>query len=95
MKFRKRLAVIVMVIVAIFIFIIGASSGDLSKWFFWVGLILAELVVAAFSRRILFGSEIYECPNCHRQMTRKRFNENGGCPWCGTDLYTKTGKFAK
>jgi hypothetical protein len=49
---RKRVSVIIMVVVAIIIFILGASSGVLSKWYFWFGLILSELVVAAFLRRI-------------------------------------------
>jgi hypothetical protein len=41
-----------MIIIAIVIFIMGASSGVLSKWYFWIGLFLAELVAAAFLRRV-------------------------------------------
>jgi hypothetical protein len=41
-----------MIIIAIVIFILGASSGVLSKWYFWIGLFLSELVVAAFLRRV-------------------------------------------
>ena len=47
----------------------------------------AVLIWWAYSRHRKLN-RIVECLNCHRKMTYKRFKDAGGCPWCGTDLYT-------
>jgi len=38
--------------------------------------------------------EIVTCSSCGNRMTRKRFSE-GGCPRCGSDLFTGTGHLAR
>jgi len=65
--------------------------GIISKEF-WIAVVVCALLIWwAYSRyRKLYT--IIECSNCHLRMTYKRFRDTGGCPKCGTDLYTRASK---
>ena len=39
-------------------------------------------------------NEIVECGSCQNRMTRAAFSQRGGCPRCGSDIFTRTGQRA-
>ena len=39
-------------------------------------------------------SDIVQCASCKWRGTRKRFEDSGGCPLCGSDIFYETGKRA-
>ena len=38
--------------------------------------------------------DIVECGSCQNRMTLATFRERGGCPRCGSDIFTRTGQRA-
>lgn len=78
--------------------VVGAFIWATLAWgLFW------SLLLFGVGVPILFGfiwkarkaSEIVECVNCHNKMTHSRFQENGGCLWCGSDLVYPSGRHTR
>ena len=44
--------------------------------------------------RELREHDIVECGSCQNRLTLATFRQRGGCPRCGSDIFTRTGQRA-
>jgi len=64
-----------------------------------IGPAIITSLVLFFMLMVIYAqirkNRIIACPNCGFRMTLRRFETNGGCIRCGTDLYHDTGRYPR
>ena len=66
-------------------------------FFVLVAIAVAAVVSLIYWRRLQIARsehDIVECGSCQNRMTLASFRQRGGCPRCGSDIFTRTGQRA-